>query len=168
MGALVGNAILEAAGRNATISLTSRAGNNKMASIVGLALFTHHWYWYPCLNMISLSLTPTAFIGVNQDLKVPKSFEFLSRAKPSLFKYPKLLTPEDKEEKKKDKIKTVVLSTTDKIKRKEKKKAAEKGEDESMKGEDSPKKDASDPVIEDENEEKKEEKKEEEGPEPDF
>jgi 26S proteasome regulatory subunit N2 len=62
-----------------------------MASIVGLAIFTHHWYWYPCLNFLTLSLTPTAVIGVNKDIKVPKSFDYTSNAKPSMFAYPEFI-----------------------------------------------------------------------------
>lgn len=62
-----------------------------MASIVGLAIFTHYWYWYPLLNFLSLSLTPTAVIGVDKNLKVPKGFEFTSSVRPSMFAYPEFI-----------------------------------------------------------------------------
>lgn len=120
MGAILGTGILNSAGRNATISLQSRAGNNKMASIIGLALFTHYWYWYPSLHFLSLSLSPNALYGLNKDLKVPKSFTFRSNAKPSLFKYPDFLKEEEK--KQKEKVETAVLSTTVKKQIKDKKK----------------------------------------------
>lgn len=121
MGAICGTGILNAGGRNATITLQSRAGNNKMASIIGLALFTHYWYWYPCLNFLALSLSPTALHGLNKDLKVPKGFHFRSNSKPSLFKYPDFLREEEK--KTKEKVETAVLSTTTKKQIKDKRKA---------------------------------------------
>lgn len=74
MGAVLSQGIINAAGRNATISLTTRDGNLRQNAVVGLVLFMQHWYWYPLLNFLSLSLTPTALIGVNENLKVPKSF----------------------------------------------------------------------------------------------
>lgn len=73
-----------------------------------------HWYWYPLLNFLSLSLTPTALIGVNENLKVPKSFTFVSQAKPSTYKYPDFLKKEEGKEK--ERIETAVLSTTVKVK----------------------------------------------------
>lgn len=95
-GSIVGTGIINAAGRNATIRLQSDSGNNSQASIIGLAVFTHHWYWYPLLHFISLSLTPTALFGLNNELKIPKGFNFISNAKPSLFKYPEFLKQDDK------------------------------------------------------------------------
>jgi len=77
-------------------------------------LFLQYWYWYPLLNFLSLSLTTTALIGVNQDLKVPKSFAFTSNAKPSMYKYPEFLKKE--ESKQGEKVSTAVLSTTVKAK----------------------------------------------------
>ena len=173
MGAILSLGIINAGGRNATISLQSRAGNNKMASIIGLALFTHYWYWYPCLHFLSLSLAPTMLSGLNKDLKVPKSFSFRSNAKPSLYKYPDFI----KEEKVvKEKVETAVLSTTTKKQIKDMRKAQSErmDVDKSSKASELPK---DDPVIKDEtptSEEKKEETKEEvkeekkNEPEPDF
>ena len=77
-------------------------------------MFLQHWYWYPLLNFISLALTPTALIGVNQNLKVPKSFTSISNAKPSLYKYPDFLKKDEGKEK--AKVETAVLSTTAKVK----------------------------------------------------
>jgi 26S proteasome regulatory subunit N2 len=69
-------------------------------------------------------MTPTTLIGLNEDLKVPKSFSFTSGAKPSTFAYPEMMK---KEEKKKDeKVETAVLSITKKvIARKDRKDKAE-------------------------------------------
>uniref|UniRef100_A0A803MP20 26S proteasome non-ATPase regulatory subunit 1 homolog n=1 Tax=Chenopodium quinoa TaxID=63459 RepID=A0A803MP20_CHEQI len=88
MGAILASGILDAGGRNVTIRLLSKSKHDKITAVVGLAVFSQFWYWYPLIYFISLSFSPTAFIGLNYDLKVPK-FEFLSHAKPSLFEYPK-------------------------------------------------------------------------------
>jgi 26S proteasome regulatory subunit N2 len=44
-------------------------------------------YWFPCSHFLSLAFTPTAVIGLNQDLQMPSNWTFLSNAKPSLFAY---------------------------------------------------------------------------------
>jgi 26S proteasome regulatory subunit N2 len=56
-----------------------------------------------------MTLTPTALIGLNKDLKVPKSFKCISNSKPSTYKYPEFLKLDA--DKKKEKVKTAVLST---------------------------------------------------------
>jgi len=91
MGAILASGILDAGGRNVTIKLKSRSKHDRLTAVVGLAVFTQFWYWYPLTYFISLAFSPTALIGLNSDLKVPK-FEFLSNAKPSLFDYPKPVT----------------------------------------------------------------------------
>lgn len=64
-------------GRNVTISLQSRTGHTHMPSVVGLLVFTQFWFWFPLSHFLSLAFTPTAIIGLNKDLKVPKRFEEL-------------------------------------------------------------------------------------------
>ena len=91
MGAILSQGIINAAGRIATSSLMTRDGNLRQNAIVGMIMFMHHWYWYPMLNFLTLTLTPTALIGLNQDLKVPKSFKPISNAKPSTYKYPEFV-----------------------------------------------------------------------------
>jgi len=131
MGAILSNGIINACGRNATISLSTRDGNLRQNAIVGLVLFLQHWYWYPLLNFITLAMTPTALIAVNKDLKVPKSFEFQSNAKPSTFNYPEFLKKESG--KTREKVETAVLSTTAKVKaRVDRKNKAEGGADVEM------------------------------------
>jgi 26S proteasome regulatory subunit N2 len=111
--------------------LTTRDGNLRQNAVVGLVLFMQHWYWYPLLNFLSLALTPTALIGVNENLKVPKSFTFVSNAKPSTYKYPEFLKKEEGKEK--EKVETAVLSTTAKVKaRVGRKQKAEGGGEEKM------------------------------------
>lgn len=114
MGSIISNGIINAAGRNATICLTTRDGNIRQNAVTGLVLFMQHWYWYPMLNFVTLAMTPTAMIAVNKDLKVPKSFQVKLNAKPSLFKYPEFLKKEENKEK--TKVETAVLSTTAKVK----------------------------------------------------
>ncbi|XP_023006476.1 26S proteasome non-ATPase regulatory subunit 1 homolog A [Cucurbita maxima] len=123
MGAILASGILDAGGRNVTIRLSSKTKHDKMTAVVGLAVFSQFWYWYPLIYFISLSFSPTAFIGLNYDLKVPK-FEFLSHAKPSLFEYPKPTTVPAATSA--VKLPTAVLSTSAKAKARAKKEAEQK------------------------------------------
>lgn len=100
MGAILAAGILDAGGRNVTLSLRTRTGHKNMQAIVGLAMFLQYWYWYPMVHFISLAFTPTAVIGVNVDLKMPK-FSLKSNVPPSYFAYP----PETKVEAKKKEVK---------------------------------------------------------------
>ncbi|GFP98326.1 26S proteasome non-ATPase regulatory subunit 1 homolog a [Phtheirospermum japonicum] len=113
MGAILAFGILDAGGRNVSIKLLSKTKHDKMTAVIGLAVFTQFWYWYPLIYFISLAFSPTAFIGLNYDLKVPK-FEFLSHAKPSLFEYPKPTTVPTATSA--VKLPTAVLSTSAKAK----------------------------------------------------
>ena len=121
-GAAMAQGILDAGGRNVTITLQSSTGSLNMEAIVGIALFTNFWYWFPHAHCLSLAFTPTALIGLNGNLEVillrisdrlmiqiPK-FDFISNAKPSLFAYPPPTTT--KQAKEVEKVDTAVLSTT--------------------------------------------------------
>ena len=114
MGSILSNGIINAAGRNATISLITRDGNVRHTAITGLVLFMQHWYWYPLMNFVTLAMTPTAVVAVNKDLKVPKSFSITMNAKRSTYSYPEMLKKEENKDKKK--VETAVLSTTAKVK----------------------------------------------------
>uniref|UniRef100_A0A0E0PDU9 26S proteasome non-ATPase regulatory subunit 1 homolog n=1 Tax=Oryza rufipogon TaxID=4529 RepID=A0A0E0PDU9_ORYRU len=127
MGAILASGILDAGGRNVTIKLLSRNKHDKLTAVVGLAVFSQFWYWYPLLYFISLAFSPTAFIGLNSDLKVPK-FEFLSHAKPSLFEYPKPTTQQTTTSA--VKLPTAILSTYAKAKSRAKKDAESKANQE--------------------------------------
>lgn len=113
-GCAVALGIIDAGGRNCTISLQTQTGNLNMPGIVGAAVFTQYWYWFPLAHFLSLSFSPTALIGVDQKLEVPV-FKFHSNTRPSLFDYP----PEQqvKAEEAPEKVKTAVLSTTAQAKR---------------------------------------------------
>ncbi|WFD38391.1 proteasome regulatory particle base subunit [Malassezia japonica] len=128
-GATLAQGLLDAGGRNATISLQGRGGSINTPAIVGMALFTQYWYWFPMALFASLSFTPTAIIGLSRTLALP-DVELVSRARPSLFAYPPPV--ETPSEKKLEKVETAVLSTTAKSqarqRTKEKKKAQLEGE----------------------------------------
>ncbi|KAI0361309.1 26S proteasome regulatory complex non-ATPase subcomplex Rpn2/Psmd1 subunit [Trametes cingulata] len=124
-GAALGQGLIDAGGRNVTISLQSRAGSRNTSAIVGMVLFCQFWYWYPLAHCACLAFEPTGIIGLDENLKAPK-FEFISNAKPSLFAYPSPTKPPKKETV--TKVATAVLSTTAKAKAREKRKAAAEGE----------------------------------------
>jgi 26S proteasome regulatory subunit N2 len=117
VGAIMAHGLLDAGGRNVTMSLSSRAGFTKATAVVGVALWAQHWYWYPLQYMLGLSFSPTALIGLNKDFDMPTSFNVTCAAKPSLFAYPKMT--EAKKEEKKERVATVLLSTTARAKARE-------------------------------------------------
>ena len=69
-GAALGQGLVDAGGRNVTISLQSRAGSWNTSAIVGMVLFCQFWYWYPLAHCACLASEPTAIIGLNTQLKV--------------------------------------------------------------------------------------------------
>jgi 26S proteasome regulatory subunit N2 len=111
--------IIDAGGRNCTIGLQTQTGNLNMAGIVGMAVFTQYWYWFPFTHFLSLSFTPTSMIGLDHDLEIP-SFKFYSATRPSLFDYPP--EQEVKTDEAPTLIATAVLSTTAQAKRRAQKK----------------------------------------------
>ncbi|KAL9107824.1 MAG: hypothetical protein Q9227_007339 [Pyrenula ochraceoflavens] len=113
-GCAIALGIIDAGGRNCTISLQTQTGNLNLQGIVGAAVFTQYWYWFPLTHFLSLSFTPTAVIGVDQKLEVPV-FKFHSNTRPSLFDYPP--KQEVKTDEAPEKVKTAVLSTTAQAKR---------------------------------------------------
>ncbi|GAA5903602.1 hypothetical protein JCM6882_002998 [Rhodosporidiobolus microsporus] len=160
-GAALSQGIIDAGGRNVTISMQNKSGSGNMPAIVGMALFAQFWYWFPLAHCLSLAFTPTAIIGVDKDLKIPK-FDFVSSTKPSLFAYQPATKPPT--EKKVEKVETAVLSTTAKATQRQKEKEKEqKGEDgEEAMETDEPKPSSDDAemkVDEPEGEKKDEEKK---------
>lgn len=113
-GCAIAMGIIDAGGRNCTISLQTQTGNLNMPGIIGAAVFTQYWYWFPLAHFLSLTFTPTAVIGIDQKLQVPV-FKFHCNTRPSLFDYP----PEQqtKTDEAPEKVKTAVLSTTAQAKR---------------------------------------------------
>ncbi|SCV74944.1 BQ2448_7973 [Microbotryum intermedium] len=109
LGAALAQGIIDAGGRNVTLSMQNKSGSSHMPAIVGMSLFTQLWYWFPLAHCLSLAFTPTAIIAVDKDLRIPKC-EFVSQAKPSLYAYVAATKPPTKETV--EKVATAVLSTT--------------------------------------------------------
>eukprot|EP00003_Mantamonas_plastica_P027059 TRINITY_DN56_c0_g1_i12.p2 TRINITY_DN56_c0_g1~~TRINITY_DN56_c0_g1_i12.p2 ORF type:complete len:808 (+),score=368.87 TRINITY_DN56_c0_g1_i12:843-3266(+) len=122
LGAIFATGLIDAGGRNVTISLLTRTGHKNMPAIVGLAMFTQFWNWYPFTHFISMAFSPTALIGLNRDLKVPKT-EFISQATPSTFAYPEPIKAPETDKKKK--VEKAVLSFTNKARNQDGKLASE-------------------------------------------
>merc|ERR1719420_2636308 len=160
-GAILAQGIIDAGGRNVTVSLQSRTGHTNMLGVVGMLVFTQYWYWFPLSHFLSLAFQPTAIIGLNHNLDMPVA-QFKSSAKPSMYGY----TPNIEEKKKEDKEKvaTAVLSITAKQKKKNADKGKKDGE-EKMDVDTEKKEDKKEKMEVDEKEEKKvEEKKKEAEP----
>lgn len=125
-GAAVAQGIIDAGGRNMTISLQSKFGSPNIPAIAGMAMFTQFWYWFPCAHFLSLAFNPTAVIGVTKNLKVPK-LTLISKARPSLFSYYPPTTVKQKETVEQAAA-PVTLSTTAKATARQKTKDKEKAE----------------------------------------
>ncbi|KAI3633979.1 hypothetical protein MIR68_007583 [Amoeboaphelidium protococcarum] len=138
-GATLAVGIMNAGGRNVSLSLLSSGGiagthggasfNDSSVSIqkfVGLSMFIQFWWWFPLTLGLSLALEPTAFIGIDQTLKIV-NFEkdvVMCNTVPSQFQYAEPLKEESKE--KVEKVAAAVLSTTAKSNARAKHKAADK------------------------------------------
>ena len=64
MGSILALGILDAGGRNMKISLKSGSGNNVFA-LASMLVFSDFWHWYPLINFLGLTLTPTVLIGID-------------------------------------------------------------------------------------------------------
>lgn len=69
-GCIVATGILDAGGRNVTIAL-HKNNHNLMKSIVGMMIFTQHWYWYSYLLLLSLTFQPTADLCEAEEYRRP-------------------------------------------------------------------------------------------------
>ncbi|ORY70357.1 26S proteasome regulatory subunit rpn2 [Pseudomassariella vexata] len=118
-GAALALGIIDAGGRNCTIGLQTQTGNLNMAGIVGMAVFTQYWYWFPFTHFLSLAFTPTSIIALDHDLDIIDT-KFHCSTKPSLFDYPP--EQETKAEEGPALIATAILSTTAQAKRRAQKK----------------------------------------------
>lgn len=135
-GSTIAQGILDAGGRNVSIQLENTQTNTlNTKAIVGLTIFTQHWYWYPLTHFLNLSFTPTSIMAITEDLKVPQ-FKINCHSKEDVFGYPPKL--ETQVEKQKEKVATAVLSTTNRAKRTQKK--SKKDDDAMDIDEDEPKK----------------------------
>lgn len=126
-GAILAQGIIDAGGRNVTVSLQSRTGHTNLQAVVGMLIFTQYWYWFPLAHCLSLAFTPTCVIALNSDLKMPK-IEFKSAAKPSLYAYPAPM--EEKKAEEREKVATAVLSIA--ARQKNRRETIDKRDDEKM------------------------------------
>lgn len=123
IGAIVAAGIIDAGGRNSSLALESAGGFLKRSACAGVALWAQSWYWYPMFHFFSLTLTPTVLIGLNSNFEMPADFSVLCSSSADLFAYPPQTT--EKQETKKARVATVILSTTLKHKVREKAKDKE-------------------------------------------
>lgn len=70
LGAIFAQGIIDAGGRNVTISLHNRSGHSDMQSVVGTFVFLQYWYWHSFAHFASLAFKPTCLIGLNINLEV--------------------------------------------------------------------------------------------------
>ncbi|KAL6267276.1 hypothetical protein P5V15_000350 [Pogonomyrmex californicus] len=115
-GAILAQGIIDAGGRNVTVSLQSRTGHTNMLAVVGALVFTQYWYWFPLAHCLALAFTPTCTIALNAQLKMPK-LEIKSNARPSVYAYPAPL--EEKKREEREKVTTAVLSIAARARRRE-------------------------------------------------
>ncbi|KAK0180224.1 hypothetical protein PV327_005889 [Microctonus hyperodae] len=115
-GAILAQGIIDAGGRNVTVSLQSRTGHTNMLAVVGALVFTQYWYWFPLAHCLALAFTPTCLIALNAQLKMPK-LEIRSNARPSYYAYPAAL--EEKKREEREKVQTAVLSIAARARRRE-------------------------------------------------
>ncbi|KAI8964666.1 26S proteasome regulatory complex, non-ATPase subcomplex, Rpn2/Psmd1 subunit [Daldinia sp. FL1419] len=118
-GAALALGIIDAGGRNCTIGLQTQTGNLNMAGIVGMAVFTQYWYWFPFTHFLSLAFSPTSIIALDHELDII-DVKFHCSTKPSLFDYPP--EQEVKTEEGPALIATAILSTTAQARRRAQKK----------------------------------------------
>lgn len=90
-----------------------------MSAIIGMALFTQYYYWFPMIHFINLAVNPAVLVGIDSNLKIVKNYHLLSKAKPSLYGYP--IEDTTTEKKKETKTETAVLSTHNRVRAKERK-----------------------------------------------
>jgi 26S proteasome regulatory subunit N2 len=74
LGAILAIGLLDIGGRNMTLSLTTRSGMPKLEAISGILIFSQYWNWFPYINFIGLSISPSMLVGVTAKLKIPTNF----------------------------------------------------------------------------------------------
>merc|ERR1712083_989712 len=146
-GAILAQGIIDAGGRNVTVSLQSRTGHTNMLGVVGMLVFTQYWYWFPLSHFLSLAFQPTAIIGLNSNLDMPVA-QFKSSAKPSMYGYTPNIEQKKKnaEKGKKDAEEKMDVDTEKKEDKKEKMEVDEKKDEEKKEGEE--KKKEAEPLFE--------------------
>lgn len=114
-GAILGIGLADAGGRNVVASLFSRTGEIRSKAVIGFTLFYQFWYWFPLVHCVSLTFYPTCLIGIDKELRMPKSFKMMCKSN-GKYDYPKPFSLTKNEDKKV--VVTAVLSTASKKKSK--------------------------------------------------
>ena len=95
IGAILAQGLVNAGGRNVTISCATLNGDTDMRAVVGLAVFCQYWFWQPYILFASLAMKPTAVLALDENLRqVPLRFK--SNVAPSMFAYPPGMKPPEK------------------------------------------------------------------------
>lgn len=123
LGCFMGLAFTNPGGGNCMLTLRNISGIIKPKNILALFIFTYYWYWFPCLNFISLALEPTFIVGVDSKLNVPSDFIINCKAPKKYFDY--IRPVEVLEDKKKETV-PAQLSSTRRAKHRLEKKDIEK------------------------------------------
>lgn len=103
MGAILSLGILDAGGRNMKVSMRSSSGTN-LFSLASMLMFTDFWHWYPLINFLGLTFSPSVLIGIDTEFRIPLSFNWKCQAKPSLFSYPPMIQKSEQKEEKKSTV----------------------------------------------------------------
>mmetsp|Transcript_5505 Transcript_5505/g.16241 ORF Transcript_5505/g.16241 Transcript_5505/m.16241 type:complete len:968 (+) Transcript_5505:141-3044(+) len=125
LGAIIAAGIVDAGGRNCSLSLSSSDGFVRSSACVGIALWLQHWYWYPMLHFFSLALAPSMLVGLNKDFQLPQSFSVYCAAPALRYAYPP--KAKEKQETKRERVITAILSTTLKQQARERARGKEDG-----------------------------------------
>ena len=125
-GAILAQGIIDAGGRNVSVSLQSRTGHTNMLAVVGVLVFTQYWYWFPLAHCLALAFSPTCLIALNAQLKMPK-LEVKSNGRPALFAYPPPL--EEKKREEREKVCTAVLSIAARARKREQERRSRQDKD---------------------------------------
>lgn len=68
IGAALGRAFAEAAGRSAVMSLRNLSRQLDVKRVVGAVMFLQSWYWYPLMGLSSLCMLPTPVFFFDENL----------------------------------------------------------------------------------------------------
>eukprot|EP00871_Galdieria_phlegrea_P003665 jgi/Galph1/429/GphlegSOOS_G5150.1 len=119
LGAVLATGIIDAGGKNCTIEFVAPSGYLRKRAVIGMALFTQFWYWYPMAHFLSLSFYPSALLALTKELKLPK-MQFLCESRPSVFDYAKIANQEQKKEE--EPMVTAVLSVSARLRNRDRSK----------------------------------------------
>lgn len=86
-GAMLAAGLLDAGGRNCTLSLVSPLGTLRRDCILSVAIAINFWEWFGLFNVMAKALTPTAVLGIDLDHQLRRSFIVDCNCAPIRFDY---------------------------------------------------------------------------------